>query len=137
MSKIVFITGATAGFGKACAEKFAANGYDLILNGRRTDRLEELQTQLENKFNIAILLLPFDVRDEKKVFESIQNIPEEWQKIDVLINNAGLAVGRDYFDEGDLNDWNTMIDTNVKGFIYVAKAIVSYMQKENKGILLI
>lgn len=133
MSKIVFITGATAGFGKACAEKFAANGYDLILNGRRTDRLEELQTQLENKFNIAIHLLPFDVRDEKKVFESIQSIPEDWQAIDVLINNAGLAVGRDYFDEGNLDDWNTMIDTNVKGFMYVAKAVASLMVKRKKG----
>src|SRR6185436_15067403 len=129
MPKIVFITGATAGFGKACAEKFAANGYDLILNGRRTERLEELQTQLENKYNIAILLLPFDVRDEKKVFESIQSLDGEWQNIDILINNAGLAVGRDYFDEGNVDDWNTMIDTNVKGFMYVAKAVASLMVK--------
>ena len=133
MPKIVFITGATAGFGKACAEKFAAHGYDLILNGRRTDRLEELQMQLENKYNIAILLLPFDVRDEKKVFETIQSIPEDWQAIDVLINNAGLAVGRDYFDEGNVDDWNTMIDTNVKGFMYVAKAVASLMVKRKQG----
>ena len=133
MPKIIFITGATAGFGKACAEKFAAHGYDLILNGRRTDRLEELQMQLENKYNIAILLLPFDVRDEKKVFETIQNIPEDWQNIDVLINNAGLAVGRDYFDEGNVDDWNTMIDTNVKGFMYVAKAVASFMVKRKQG----
>ena len=133
MSKIVFITGATAGFGKACAEKFAANGYDLILNGRRMDRLEKLQTELENKYNIAILLLPFDVRDEKKVFESIQSIPEDWQAIGVLINNAGLAVGRDYFDEGNVDDWNTMIDTNVKGFMYVAKAVATLMVKRKQG----
>ena len=133
MPKIVFITGATAGFGKACAEKFAANGYDLILNGRRTDRLEKLQSELEKKYNMAILLLPFDVRDEKKVFESIQNIPEDWQAIDVLINNAGLAVGRDYFDEGNVDDWNTMIDTNVKGFMYVAKAVASLMVKRKQG----
>ena len=122
MAKIVFITGATSGFGKACAEKFAANGYDLILNGRRTARLEELQKNIENKYNVAVLLLPFDVRDEKAVFESIKNIPADWQAIDVLINNAGLAVGRDYFDEADVDDWNRMIDTNVKGFLYVAKA---------------
>ncbi len=133
MQKIVFITGATSGFGKACAEKFAANGYDLILNGRRAERLEQLQKELENKFNIAVLLLPFDVRDEKAVFENIKSLPEEWQKIDVLINNAGLALGRDYFDEGDLNDWNAMIDTNVKGLIYVAKAVVPYMVKHKQG----
>lgn len=133
MSKIVFITGATAGFGKACAEKFAANGYDLILNGRRADRLEKLQSELENKYNVAILLLPFDVREEKKVFESLQNLPEDWQAIDVLINNAGLAVGRDFFDEGNTDDWNTMIDTNVKGFMYVAKAVAALMVKRKQG----
>lgn len=133
MQKIVFITGATSGFGKACAEKFAANGYDLILNGRRTDRLKKLQKELESKFNTAVLLLPFDVQDEKAVFENIGNLPEEWQKIDVLINNAGLALGRDYFDEADLNDWNTMIDTNVKGLMYVARAVVPFMIKRKQG----
>ncbi len=133
MSKIVFITGATAGFGKACAEKFAAHGYDLILNGRRTERLQELADTLEKKYNIAALQLPFDVQDEKAVFESIQNIPADWQKIDVLINNAGLALGRDYFEEADLGDWNTMIDTNVKGFLYVAKAVSQLMVKNKQG----
>jgi len=127
MSKIVFISGATSGFGKACAEKFAANGYDLILNGRREDRLEELCTTLEGKYNIASITLPFDVQDEKAVFNSINNLPAEWKKIDVLINNAGLALGRDYFDEGNLSDWNTMIDTNIKGLIYVAKAVSQLM----------
>jgi NADP-dependent 3-hydroxy acid dehydrogenase YdfG len=131
MPKIVFITGATSGFGKACAEKFAANGYDLILNGRRTDRLEVISSELENKFNIAVLQLPFDVKDQKGVFDSINNIPEDWQQIDVLINNAGLALGRDFFDEADLDDWNTMIDTNVKGFVYVAKAVLPFMVKRN------
>jgi len=77
--------------------------------------------------------LPFDVRDEKKVFESIQSIPEDWQAIGVLINNAGLAVGRDYFDEGNVDDWNTMIDTNVKGFMYVAKAVATLMVKRKQG----
>ena len=93
MSKTVFITGATSGFGKACAEKFAAHGYDLILNGRRKERLAELQTTLQNKFNIAVLLLPFDVQNREEVITAIQNIPEDWQQIDVLINNAGLALG--------------------------------------------
>jgi len=131
MPKIVFITGATAGFGKACAEKFAANGYDLILNGRRADRLETISTELENKFNIAILQLPFDVQDQKAVFDAINNIPEDWQQIDVLINNAGLALGRDFFEEANLDDWNTMIDTNVKGFVYVSKAVVHFMVKRS------
>ena len=131
MSKIIFITGATAGFGEACAYKFATNGYDLILNGRRTDRLENLANQLEKKYNVAVLQLPFDVQDEKAVTQSIQNIPTEWQAIDVLINNAGLALGRDYFDEADLSDWNTMIDTNIKGFLYVAKAVSQLMVKRH------
>lgn len=133
MRKIVFITGATAGFGEACAYQFAANGYDLIINGRRTERLQLLADSLENKYNVAVLQLPFDVRDEKAVTQSIQNIPAAWQAIDVLINNAGLALGRDYFDEADLNDWTTMIDTNVKGFLYVARAVSQLMVKNNKG----
>jgi len=133
MSKIIFITGATSGFGKACAEKFAANGYDLILNGRREGRLQELKNELEKKYNIAVLLLPFDVRNEKDVFDAVKSIPEEWQQIDILINNAGLALGRDYFDEADLDDWNVMIDTNVKGLLYVSKAVVSFMANRKKG----
>jgi NADP-dependent 3-hydroxy acid dehydrogenase YdfG len=133
MSKIVFITGATAGFGKACAEKFAANGYDLILNGRRMDRLQELCDTLENKYNIAVLLLPFDVREEKSVFDAVTSLPASWKKIDVLVNNAGLALGRDYFEEGDLTDWNTMVDTNIKGFMYVAKAVSQLMVTFKQG----
>ena len=131
MQKIVFITGATAGFGEACAYKFAANGYDLILNGRRTDRLQNLADELEKKYNVAVLQVPFDVQDEKAVTTSIWDIPDDWKAIDVLINNAGLALGRDYFDEADLSDWNTMIDTNIKGFLYVAKAVSQLMVKRN------
>ena len=133
MSKIVFITGATAGFGEACAYKFAANGYDLIINGRRTERLQILADALEKKYNVAVLQLPFDVQKEKEVFESINNIPDDWKAIDVLINNAGLAMGRDYFEEGDLNDWNIMIDTNVKGFLYVGKAVSQLMAARGQG----
>jgi 3-hydroxy acid dehydrogenase / malonic semialdehyde reductase len=133
MRKIVFITGATAGFGEACAYKFAANGYDLILNGRRTERLQILADVLEKKYNVAVLQLPFDVQNEKAVFESIQTMPADWQAIDVLINNAGLALGRDFFEEGDVSDWNTMIDTNVKGFLYVAKAVSQLMVTRKQG----
>lgn len=133
MSKIVFISGATSGFGKACAEKFASHGYDLILNGRRIDRLVQLCSALETRFNIAALALPFDVREERSVFDSITSLPEQWKKIDVLINNAGLAVGRDYFEEADLTDWNTMVDTNIKGFMYVAKAVSQLMAVHKQG----
>lgn len=133
MSKIVFITGATSGFGESAAYKFAAHGYDLILNGRRADRLQVLADELEKKYNVAVLQLPFDVQDEKAVFESIGHIPENWKAIDVLVNNAGLALGRDYFEEGDLSDWNTMIDTNVKGFLYVAKAVSQLMVPRKQG----
>jgi len=133
MGKIIFITGATSGFGRATAEKFAANGYDLILNGRREDRLEELCRTLERKYNIASYTLAFDVRDQKAVFDSISGLPEEWKNIDILFNNAGLAVGRDYFEEADMDDWNIMIDTNVKGFMYVAKAVSQLMAKRKQG----
>lgn len=133
MSKIIFITGATSGFGKACADKFAEHGYDLILNGRRVDRLQQLCSSLEKKFNIVALALPFDVREEKVVFDSIISLPDEWKKIDVLVNNAGLALGRDYFEEADLLDWNIMVDTNIKGFMYVAKAVSQLMAVQKTG----
>lgn len=133
MGKIVFITGASSGFGKAAAYKFAASGYDLILNARRTERLEELAAELGSKFNCAVLTLPFDVSEEKAVFDSIASIPDEWKAIDVLVNNAGLAAGRDYFDEASLEDWNTMIDTNIKGVLYVARAVTALMIPRRSG----
>ncbi|MBS1599573.1 MAG: SDR family NAD(P)-dependent oxidoreductase [Bacteroidetes bacterium] len=133
MNKIVLITGATSGFGKASAEKFAANGYNVIITGRRKDRIEKIKEDLEKKFFVKTLPLVFDVQDKKVVFETLQNIPDEWKKIDVLINNAGLALGRDYFEEADLEDWEIMIDTNVKGILYVTRAILPFMIAEKKG----
>lgn len=133
MSKIVFITGATSGFGKATAELFASNNCSLILNGRRKERLEELKHQLEIRFKVNVLILPFDVQNKKAVFDSISKIPAEWQKIDILINNAGLALGRDFFDEADMDDWETMINTNVKGLLYVSRAVLPFMIPQNKG----
>src|SRR2546423_7472555 len=133
MKKIVLITGATSGFGEACAYKFAQNNYNLILNGRRKERLEQLKKKLGDQYHISCYLLPFDVQDQKAVFEAINNLPEEWKQIDVLINNAGLALGRDLFDEADLNDWNIMIDTNVKGLLYVSKAVVPFMTRRKRG----
>jgi 3-hydroxy acid dehydrogenase/malonic semialdehyde reductase len=131
MPKIALITGATSGFGKACAEKFASHGYDLILNGRRNDRLEKIKEDLEKRFNTAILLSAFDVRNREEVFSAIKNIPDDWQHVDVLYNNAGLALGRDHFDDADLDDWDTMIDTNLKGLIYVTKAVLPLLKKSN------
>ena len=130
---IVFITGATSGFGKACAEKFASQGYDVIINGRRQERLDELCNSIEKRYNIAAFTLPFDVRNEQEVFKAIDSLPAEWKKIDVLINNAGLALGRDYFEEANLEDWNIMVDTNVKGFAYVAKAVSQLMVQRKQG----
>ncbi len=133
MEKIVFVTGASAGFGKACAIKFAEAGYKLILNARRQDRLEELAAKLAEKYNSKTYLLPFDVRDQQAASSSIDNLPEDWRNIDVLVNNAGLAVGRDYFEEANLDDWNIMVDTNIKGFMYVAKAVSKLMAVRKQG----
>ena len=131
MQKVVFITGASSGFGKACAEKFACHGYDVIINGRREDRLLELKEHLEKKCNTAILVSAFDVRNRGEVFDAIKNIPHEWQHVDILINNAGLALGRDYIDDGDMDDWETMIDTNIKGLLYSTKALMPFIKKSS------
>lgn len=133
MRKLVFITGATSGFGKACAEIFAANNWNIILNGRRLDRLQEIKTQLEEQYAVDIFLLPFDVQQKDEVFVAINSLPESWQAIDVLVNNAGLALGRDHFDVADMDDWEIMIDTNLKGLLYVSRAVLPYMIKRNGG----
>lgn len=133
MNRIVFVTGATSGIGKACAEKFAADGDKIIINGRREDRLQELKNHLEEKYKTEILIAEFDVQKKDEVFNSINNLSEKWRSVDILINNAGLAIGRDLFDEADLNDWETMLQTNVNGLIYVSKAILPFMTKKNSG----
>lgn len=133
MGKVIFITGATSGFGEATAHLFARNGYKIILNGRRENRLKDVKESLENKYHASCYILPFDVREQERVFESINSLPAEWQDIDILINNAGLALGRDLFDQASLDDWNTMIDTNVKGLLYVSKAVIPFMIKRKTG----
>jgi NADP-dependent 3-hydroxy acid dehydrogenase YdfG len=133
MKQTVFITGATSGFGEACAIKFAANQYNVIINGRRIDRLKKLQEKLTKEYNVSSYVLPFDVRNQAEVFASIESLPQEWKDIDILINNAGLAAGRDFFQDADLEDWNTMIDTNVKGLLYVSKAVLPLMIPKRKG----
>lgn len=127
------ITGATAGIGKACAEKFAAAGNNLILNGRRNDRLKDLQSEWQKKYNIKIHILPFDVQNRQEVFDAIHSLPVEWQSIDILINNAGLALGRDSFENADIDDWNTMLHTNVEGLLYVSRAVLPLMTTRKKG----
>lgn len=133
MSSIVFITGASSGFGQSCARKFASSGHRLILNGRRKERLEELAAELKNKYQTETYLLPVDVREQDLITTAIAQLPKEWTAIDILINNAGLAAGRDYFEEANLDDWNQMIDTNVKGFLYVSQAVSKWMAKQKKG----
>jgi NADP-dependent 3-hydroxy acid dehydrogenase YdfG len=133
MQKIDFITGATSGFGEASAHKFAQNNFNLILNGRRKDRLEKLKKSLEEQINISCFLLPFDVQDQQAVSTAVSSLPEEWRAIDVLINNAGLALGKDLFQDAELTDWTTMIDTNVKGLLYVSKAVVPFMMERKRG----
>jgi len=133
MNQIVFITGTTSGFGEACALLFAKNGYNLILNGRREERLQVQKQYLEEKYGIQCQVAVFDVRDQKAVFESVNSFPEEWKQVDILVNNAGLALGRDLFDKASLDDWDTMIDTNVKGLLYVSKAVLPGMIKRKKG----
>lgn len=129
---IVLITGATAGFGEACARKFAANGYDLIITGRRQERLTALQHDLQ-AYGIKVLPLAFDVQDEKAVSSTLAQIPDSWKAVDILVNNAGLALGLSTIDEGNLSDWDTMIDTNVKGLLYVSRVVIPWLKARKKG----
>ncbi|GDX42302.1 short-chain dehydrogenase [Bacteroidota bacterium] len=133
MSSIVLITGATSGFGKSCAELFAEKGHRLILIGRRADRLEKLAAALKQSYDTATYLLPIDVRNQEAITTGISSLPPTWQDIAILINNAGLAAGRDYFEEAKLDDWNEMIDTNIKGFLYVSQAVAKGMAIRKKG----
>jgi 3-hydroxy acid dehydrogenase / malonic semialdehyde reductase len=133
MNKIVLITGATSGIGKACAEKYAAAGYRLIITGRRADRLAALKEELEKTNRIEVLTLAFDVQDRDAVAKYLGALPAEWQNIEILINNAGLAAGRDLFDDADMNDLETMLNTNVHGLLYVTKAVLNYMIPRKAG----
>ena len=133
LTKTVLITGATSGIGRATAEVFARNGYRLILTGRRTTRLETIKTLYAKKYNAKIQILPFDVRDPLAVKEAINELGEEWQDVDILINNAGLAKGFSSIHEGDLADWETMINTNIKGLLYMTRCLAPLMVKRRQG----
>lgn len=132
MSKIALVTGATSGIGEATAMIFAENGINVIITGRREERLNILKNKLES-MNVRVLTLCFDVRDEEEVNKNLKNLPAEWKEIDILVNNAGLAAGLSTFQEGDTDDWNRMIDTNVKGLVYVTRAISPGMVERKRG----
>jgi len=133
MSRTILISGATSGIGKSCAYYFAKNNDRLIITGRRNERLQELKTELSEKFKIEVCTLSFDIRDNKAVKSAVESLPENWKNIDILINNAGLASGLSTIQEGDLEDWEKMIDTNVKGLLYLSRAIMPKMIERKKG----
>lgn len=130
---IAFITGATSGLGKATAELFAKNGYDIIITGRRKERLDVFSEHLKNTYKVKVLSLNFDVRNLKEVEKAVVSLGEEWKKIDVLVNNAGLSVGLNPIQEGVIDDWERMIDTNIKGLLYITRLISPIMIKNGHG----
>lgn len=132
MSKIALITGATAGIGEACARLFAQQNYDLILTGRRSERLDALATELVGQYGIRVNTIQMDVQIKEDVAK-LETLTAEWKKVDVLINNAGLSQGLDPINSGSLTDWEVMIDTNIKGLLYVTKIVSNWMIKNGSG----
>ena len=134
MNKIALITGATSGIGLSTARKFAENNIDLIITGRRKERLDKVSNELmKNNKNIRVLPLAFDVRSLSEVVENLGNLERDWQNIDILVNNAGLAVGLSHIDEGVIDDWERMIDTNIKGLLYITRVVSPGMAERGKG----
>lgn len=133
MKKIVLITGATSGFGKAMAEAFAHAGHDVIITGRRKERLDALKAAIEAQSSARCLTCCFDIRDRNACFEAINGLPADWQPIDILINNAGGAWGRDRATDASLDDWEIMMDTNVMGLMYITKAVLPMMTERRQG----
>lgn len=130
---LIFITGASSGIGEGCARKFAAQGSNLILNARSTEKLAVLKQELETLYGVEVLLLPFDVRDRQAAKKAIETLEGSWRDIDVLINNAGLVIGMDKEHEGSLDEWDIMIDTNIKGLLTLTRLVVPGMVARNKG----
>ena len=133
MNKIVLITGASSGIGEGCARKFASEGAKLILNARSVDKLEALAKNLKETYGTESYVLPFDVRDRKSASEALASLPEEWKAIDVLINNAGLVIGVDKEHEGDLDEWDIVIDTNIKSLLAMTRMVVPGMVERGRG----
>jgi NADP-dependent 3-hydroxy acid dehydrogenase YdfG len=131
--KTIFITGATSGIGEACANLFAENGYQLIITGRRKDKLEKLADNLSSQYNCPVLALNFDISDQAACENAISNLPPQFKKIDVLLNNAGLAAGLNPIQEGLLSDWEAMIDINLKGLLYVTRLVAPIMTAQKSG----
>ncbi|HNW98578.1 MAG TPA: SDR family NAD(P)-dependent oxidoreductase [Bacteroidales bacterium] len=131
--KIALITGATAGIGKACAFKFAENNYDIIITGRRLKQLEEVAKEVKEKYKADVLALNFDVRKLSETTKAIESIDGKWKAIDVLVNNAGLAVGMNPINEGVIDDWERMIDTNIKGLLYITRLVSPLMVERKQG----
>jgi 3-hydroxy acid dehydrogenase / malonic semialdehyde reductase len=134
MNNYIFITGATSGFGKACAELYAKNNWNLILTGRREERLISLANELKEMHNVDVITLAFDVRNEAEVIKATDYVPLQIQeKVEILINNAGLAVGRGPLENGVTDDWERMIDTNIKGLLYVSKQVIPWLKAKKSG----
>ncbi|MCJ0742865.1 SDR family oxidoreductase [Pedobacter montanisoli] len=133
MAKIALITGATSGIGEACAHTFAEQGYHLILIARREQLLEKLAETLKQKHQIEVKKIQADVRDKENISYVLETLPAHWKEVDVLVNNAGLSQGLDPIDKGNTDDWDTMIDTNIKGLLYVTKAVSGWMVERKKG----
>ena len=131
--KIVFITGASSGIGEGCARKFASQSSDVILNARNVAKLEELKKELEKAYGIRVFLLPFDVRDRKAAVDALASLPEDWKAIDVLVNNAGLVIGVDKEFEGNLDEWDVVIDTNIKALLAITRLVVPGMVERGRG----
>ena len=132
MKRIALVTGATSGIGEACARKLAVNGYNMIITGRKADRLDALAQEL-SALGVGVITLEFDVRDREAATTAIKSLPAEWQEIDVLVNNAGGALGLEPEYEGNYEDWDTMIDTNIKGLLTMTRLIVPGMVERNRG----
>ncbi|MGD0583519.1 MAG: SDR family NAD(P)-dependent oxidoreductase [Bacteroidales bacterium] len=135
MNKIIMITGATSGFGRAIAVKFSKNGYDVIITGRRKERLENLEKELSLNKGNRVLIMNFDIRDRYETEDAVSALPDDWKNIDILVNNAGLAAGFSHVDEGNIDDWDRMIDTNIKGLLYVTRAVVPNMVARDSGYI--
>lgn len=135
MNKIALITGASAGIGEACAIKLAENGYDLIIAGRRKKNLDDLTDKIKKQYNREVLSLCLDVRNFDEVEKTINSLPLDWKNIDILVNNAGLAVGVSPIEQGVIDDWDRMIDTNVKGLLYVTRCVTPLMTSRKKGLI--
>ncbi|MDR2887454.1 MAG: SDR family NAD(P)-dependent oxidoreductase [Bacteroidales bacterium] len=133
MNKTLLVTGATSGFGRAIAARFANNGFNVIITGRRKERLAEVESELLKTGTGKVVALNFDVRNAGEVNAAIGSLPQEWKKIDILVNNAGLAAGSEHIDQGSTDDWDRMIDTNLKGLLYVTKAVAPLMVEAGSG----